>query len=199
MSMAATTLSPGFADPVGDAQGTFRAVLTALSRPGQIVELAALPPAPAPLMPATVALLLALADYDTGVWLDGAADTPAVVEHLRFHCGSPLTAQCNVADFAVIAEPAGMPALARFKPGTDEYPDRSATLIVQVDTLASDRGWTLRGPGIETAAALDVAPLPSDFRDQLAANHARYPCGVDLLFVAGSRLAALPRSIRVEG
>ena len=71
-------------------------------------------------------------------------------------------------------------------------------VLVQVESLASDRGWALRGPGIETAAALYAAPLPSDFLAQLRTNAAGYPCGVDIIFVAGNSIAALPRSTRVE-
>jgi alpha-D-ribose 1-methylphosphonate 5-triphosphate synthase subunit PhnH len=38
----------------------------------------------------------------------------------------------------------------------------------------------------------------TDMPHRLAANHALFPRGVDLLFVAGDRVAALPRSTMVE-
>jgi alpha-D-ribose 1-methylphosphonate 5-triphosphate synthase subunit PhnH len=40
--------------------------------------------------------------------------------------------------------------------------------------------------------------LPEDFWTEWAANHGLFPCGVDLVFVAGTELCALPRSIAVE-
>jgi len=74
------TLLAGFSDTTLDSQRAFRAALDALSRPGRIVTMPDLLPdgAPVPLMPATAALALALFDYETPVWLDEAADTPAV-------------------------------------------------------------------------------------------------------------------------
>jgi alpha-D-ribose 1-methylphosphonate 5-triphosphate synthase subunit PhnH len=60
-------------------------------------------------------------------------------------------------------------------------------------------GLRLVGPGVPGVSELDVAPLPADFLAQCAANHARFPLGIDLILSAGSRLAALSRSISVTG
>lgn len=195
---AVSGLTPGFADPVGDSQETFRAVLSAMSRPGRIVDVPDMAEPPAPIMPGAAAVLLTLVDYDTALWLDNVAARPSVIDYLKFHTGAPQTDSAAAADFALVADAKSLLPLSTFKSGTEEYPDRSATLIVQVESLASDRGWALRGPGIETAAALYAAPLPSDFLAQLRTNAAGYPCGVDIIFVAGNSIAALPRSTRVE-
>ena len=69
----ATALLPGFAEPAVDSQRVFRAVLDAMARPGMLVRVPATIEPPAPLGIATGAVLLALADQDTNVWLDGAA------------------------------------------------------------------------------------------------------------------------------
>jgi alpha-D-ribose 1-methylphosphonate 5-triphosphate synthase subunit PhnH len=92
-----------------------------------------------------------------------------------------------------------MPDLDRFDAGTDEYPDRSATIIVQVDMLSAGVGRRLTGPGIESEVRLDAPGLPERFWEGLRANHGRFPRGVDVLLTAGSRLAALPRTTAVEG
>ena len=195
----AETVAAGFAHPVFDAQASFRAVLSALARPGRIVTLDRLPEAPAALQPAAAAVLLSLADFDTPVWLDAATDTEAVRGFLRFHCGCPLAEVPERAAFALIGDAAAMPPLGAFDAGSDDYPDRSATLVIQVGQLDGEAGWTLSGSGIDGTARLTAAPLPEAFAAQLRANHARYPLGVDLLFAAGSRLAGLPRSTRIEG
>ncbi len=196
---ATDTLLPGLADPVLDAQRIFRAVLDAMARPGTIATLPPLPAAPAPLDPATTAVILTLADQETTVWLDRAADAAAVRRHLRFHCGCPLTADATLADFAVIADAQAMPPLAAFNTGSDEYPDRSTTLIIQLPGLSGGEAWTLAGPGIRERATLGLPGLPAGFRDQLAENHLGFPRGVDLIFTCGARAIALPRSTRLEG
>jgi alpha-D-ribose 1-methylphosphonate 5-triphosphate synthase subunit PhnH len=189
----------GFADPVLDSQRAFRAVLDAIAHPGRIVTVAGPDAPPPPLGPASAGVCLTLLDFETPVWLDTVAATAPVRDYLRFHCGAPLVATPVDARFALIADPGGMPPLAAFDAGTDERPDRSATLVVQVRGLVSGTGRRLSGPGIDGQARLDVDGLPLEFWDAARANAARFPRGVDLLLCAGDRLAALPRTTRVEG
>lgn len=192
-------MRPGLADPVLDSQRIFRGVLDAMSHPGRIVALAVDDATPGVLHPATEAVCLALVDFETPLWLDAAGRTADVMAHLRFHCGCPIVDEPAHARFAVVADPMRMPELDQLDPGTDEYPDRSATVIVQVDTLSGGAGRRLTGPGIESEARLDAPGLPERFWEGLRANHGRFPRGVDVLLTAGSRLAALPRTTRVEG
>jgi len=192
---------PGFADPAGDSQAAFRRILDAMSRPGRIVALDPVRTAPPPFGPAMAAAALTLLDHETPVWLDAAAATPEAVAFLGFHCGCPLAPPAAAA-FALIADPPAMPALSVFAAGSELYPDRAATLVLEVAGLAGEGGegarLTLAGPGIEHRSVLCVAGLPGGFAAAWAANHARYPLGVDLLLACGDRLAGLPRSIRLE-
>ena len=196
-------LGPGFTDPVHDAQTVFRAVLRAMSRPGEVQDLTmALGPnfaPPHPLVPAAAAVCLALLDLDTRLWIDGGGDAAAV--YLRFHTGAPLADAPDEADFAVIADGAMIPRLDAFSPGTDELPERSATLIVQVAGLESRAGegvWRLSGPVIDGNADLAVEGLRAGMAEELAVNFQRFPRGVDLILCAGARVAALPRTTKVE-
>ena len=195
--MTATAITAGFSDPVRESQAIFRTVLDAMARPGRIVRLATALDPPSPLLPTSACLLLALADYETTIWLDDALSRePAVGDFLRFHTGARLVPACREADFAVVATPGRIPQLAAFAQGTPEYPDRSTTVIVQVEVLKPD-GWQFRGPGIPDRTSFHAAPLPVDFPDQLAANRTRFPCGVDLVFTTRTEIAALPRSARI--
>jgi alpha-D-ribose 1-methylphosphonate 5-triphosphate synthase subunit PhnH len=179
-----------------DSQAAFRAVMRACSRPGQIERVQPVP-APAALMPATAAFLRALSDYETPVWLDkGLAETPAVADWLGFETGAPITTDPSEAMFAVVCAPARMPALDRFALGTPDYPDRSTTMILQVSHFGGPV-MSLAGPGVRGVRSFAAEPLPHDFPERLAANHALFPRGLDFIFSAGDRIAALPRSTRV--
>lgn len=190
-------LAPALADPAHDAQRIFRGVLDAFSRPGRVVTLADAPAGPGTLSPAAAAFLLTLADRDTPLWLDGAFDRPEVRDFLRFHAGTPIVEQREAAAFAVLAG-GNAGTLDGLAVGSDAYPDRSATVLIEVAALDSGTMRRLRGPGIDGAAEIAVDGLPDEFWPAWAANHALFPCGVDLVFAAGSRLLALPRSIAVE-
>jgi alpha-D-ribose 1-methylphosphonate 5-triphosphate synthase subunit PhnH len=184
---------PGFADPVADAQAAFRAVLDAMARPGRShVAGAGLKP-PEPLSPATAALLLTLADMDTPLWL--APDCAPARDWIDFHCGAPVTGDPASAAIAVAA---GLPDFLLFDSGTDDAPERSATLLVQVRAFGAGQPFRLAGPGLRTPETLRVDGLPEDFALRWAANHALYPRGIDLILCAGTRVVALPRSLAVD-
>ncbi len=187
--MQATSLDGGFADAPVEAARAFRALTQVMARPGRI-EAVAGARAPAPLSPAAATLLLTLADAETPIHLAGAWDAQAIRDWLTFHAGAPVV-RAEDAQFAV-GDWASLAPLSRFRIGTPEYPDRSATLIVEMDGLAAS-GARLSGPGIETTAALNLPEIEA-FR----ANRALFPLGLDFYFCARDRLAALPRTTIVE-
>ncbi len=69
-------LRPGFAAPVRDAQRVFKAVMRAMSRPGTAVPLVTELMPPQPLTPELAAVLLALGDHETQLWLGPAGASP---------------------------------------------------------------------------------------------------------------------------
>ena len=184
-----TPLRPGFAEPAIDAAQAFRAIMRAMARPGTIETVAGVAPPP-PLSVAAGAVLLTLCDAETPLHLAGEADCAAVRAWITFHTGAPLAA-AEGCSFALGTWDALMP-LERYPSGTADYPDRSATLIVERPELVP-RGVTLRGPGIEAQAHLSL-PETAAFRR----NAARFPLGLDFLFTSGDRVAGLPRTTQVE-
>lgn len=196
---AVATLSGGFHSPVFDSQKGFRAALRAMARPGSPQPLPPLATPPEPLLATSGALLCALADQDTPVWLDAPLRKGGTVaKWLLFHTSAPVIEDRAAASFAVVAEPAGMPPFESFAIGSADYPDRSATLILQVETLRAGNSFMLAGPGIRWAGRLSARQLPDDFAERMAANHALFPLGVDIILAAPDELSALPRSTRVE-
>lgn len=186
-------MRPAFIDSVFGAQEAFRALMDAMARPGRIQRCDVLPDLPEALAPAAAAALLALTDAETTVWTDATGEAR---DWIAFHTGAPLVADVSKAQFLLATR--AMPKLSTLDSGTDETPQDSATLIVQLDALAEGAGWRLTGPGIEHEHRLDAAGLPDDFAAQWAANRKGFPCGVDLVLCTGARLAALPRSTRIE-
>jgi alpha-D-ribose 1-methylphosphonate 5-triphosphate synthase subunit PhnH len=190
-------VAPGFADATLESQAVFRLGLAALAQPGTIVECADFPEPPRGVHAAANALLLALLDQDCRLWLSPSLNG-AVAGYLRFHTGCVLVGEARQASFALVAEPAELPPLGGFDAGSDEFPDRSASVIVQVGALAAAGPWRLRGPGIRSEARLQAAGLGAGFLEQWQRNASLFPCGVDLFLASGSRLSGLPRTTRIE-
>ncbi len=190
-------LRAGFTAPVYDAQACFRSVLEALARPGQIQRLDALPTPPAGLGAAQSALLLALADHDTPVWLASALRDGEAGDYLRFHCGCPLVATTADAQFVVSSALAELPALDELRVGEPNFPDRSATLIVEVAELAAGGPLHLRGPGIADQTGLFVAGWTDTATTLVQTNRRRFPLGIDIVLTCGDRVAGLPRTVHL--
>lgn len=200
-------------DPVHDSQRLFRQLLTAMSEPGTLHTLKAPTPPVDDIGVALWGSLLTLCDLDTRVWLAPGLDTPALRKALAFHTGCRLTAAPEQADFALLTphEMRDMPSLNQgfsqnvaqdFAQGSDEYPDRSTTLLVALDVLDADDTmsgtWRLRGPGIADQRTLRVGARARPLMMRLVTNRGCFPCGLDAILTCGERLAALPRTTRLE-
>ncbi|RWM27370.1 phosphonate C-P lyase system protein PhnH [Mesorhizobium sp.] len=199
MDIATQSIEGGFADPVFDAQTVFRAIMDAMARPGSVQALPQLAQPPAPLAATAAAVALSLCDNDTPIWLDPRLQAEASVKAwLGFHTGAPLANTPADAHFALVANPAEMAALDGFSQGTQEYPDRSTTLILLVDDLASGPSLLLEGPGIEKTAMIAPVGMPRHFVEQWKQNNQRFPRGVDIILAAPGSLACLPRTTRIK-
>ena len=182
-------LTGGFADPAVQSAHAFRALLEAMARPGRIFAVAGAEP-PAPLSIAAGVALLTLTDATTPLHLAGDADCDALRGWIAFHTGAPLVGP-EQAQFA-LGRWDQLAPVNRFAIGDPGYPDRSATLIVEMDRLDQD-GPRLTGPGIETEARLSL-PETAAFQT----NNRLFPLGFDTILTCGDRLAALPRSTKIE-
>jgi len=192
--MSATALSGGFSNAPVEAAHAFRAAMNVMARPGEIADLSrddwtAVPPAP--LSVAAGTLILTLCDPETGLFLAGPADNKAVRDWVTFHTGAPIVS-AEQADFAV-GDWVDLVPLDRFRIGTPEYPDRSATLIVEMAQLSAT-GTSLRGPGIREVSTLGLPDA-----DAMRRNAQHYPLGLDFFLTSGARMAALPRSTQIGG
>jgi alpha-D-ribose 1-methylphosphonate 5-triphosphate synthase subunit PhnH len=199
--MEATTdigmLGAAFDHPGEASQSIFRAALEALSRPGTAVTAAHTAQWPRGMGQAAGAVLLALLDQDTRLWISTSANAGVIASYLRFHTGCTIVDSPAEADFAFVDDPVRLPALIDFPAGSETYPDRSATVVVEVAAI-DGRGWVLTGPGIEHRACMAVAIPGPRFMAQWRAQRRRFPCGVDMVLACGERFAALPRTTTIE-
>ena len=199
MTLLTHSSRPGFAEPVHDAQRTFRAVLDAMARPThpftlEVVDEAYLD-APAPLSAGVAAVVLTLCDEHTPIWID--ADLTANEEvgaWLRFHTGARLVADAGEALFVIASSPELAPPIDRLAQGSDEEPHQSATLVIDATEAQSYGQLTASGPGVNGEIEWDGAGLPEGFLVDWQAGRARFPRGVDVLLVAGREVRALPRT-----
>ena len=193
------SIPAGFARPVFESQGTFRAILEAMSRPGSLVALPVQAEGPRGWSGGMASVVLTLCDMDTPVWLDPEAASDDAMRFLRFHCACPLTGLPKRAAFAVVMNHAAMPPLGAFALGSAEYPETSATVLLATDfDVDATRTISVTGPGVDGQGRLPLAWLPERFVDAWGENAGLFPRGVDVILIGFSHIVGLPRTLRME-
>ncbi|WP_172297197.1 phosphonate C-P lyase system protein PhnH [Pseudoruegeria sp. HB172150] len=161
---------------------TFSALLNALSRPGTIHEMPE---------PGLLPVALALIDRECRAF----ADDPELAATLKT-TGATLVPP-ELADHLLMSldSEEAIDHLARVTAGSQLYPDQGATVTVPA-SLDTGPQITLSGPGTPGSATIAIGNLhPAIWR--VRAGLCRYPLGIELIFVDGRRLVAIPRSTLV--
>ncbi len=197
MSAKTDVLTGGFAEPVFQAQSVFKMLMDGMSRPGTIQTVEADVTAPAPLGIAAGAIGLTLCDHDTPVWLSAGLAKSAIPEWLGFHTGAPLTAEKAEARFAFVEAGTMLSTFGLFAAGTQEYPDRSTTVVIELADLEGGRRLALMGPGIQSVTEIAPVGLPETFLRLWTENRALFPRGIDIVLTAGKRFLCLPRTTKI--
>jgi alpha-D-ribose 1-methylphosphonate 5-triphosphate synthase subunit PhnH len=174
-------------DPVHDTRRTFDGLLEATSRPGTVHEVPA---------PADHAVVATLVDHEVTVATEDDRLTEALAGQGRLEPAPPATA-----DVVHARDHTGWD-VRECERGTLVEPSRGATVVYRVDAVATGERTTgttltLGGPGVDGTATLTVA-LPDSELSALATAQADYPRGVDAVFAADDRVAAVPRSVTME-
>ena len=190
-------LTGGFADPVFHAQSVFKMLMDGMARPGMIQTVQPEAAPPAPLGSAAGAIALTLCDHDTPVWLSQGLAKSAVPEWLGFHTGAPLTTEKAEARFAFTEAGTTLCPFSLFASGTQEYPDRSTTLVIELSALEGGRRLALMGPGIQSVTEIAPVGLPETFLRLWTENRGLFPRGIDIVLTSGNRLLCLPRTTKI--
>jgi alpha-D-ribose 1-methylphosphonate 5-triphosphate synthase subunit PhnH len=194
MSLDTLAFAGGFQEPVFEAQAVFRTLMDCMARPGTIASVAATVTTPAPLNATAGAVALTVCDHDTPVWLTPMLAASALPGWLAFNAGATVTDERQNARFAFVEKGAMLPNLCLFAQGTQEYPDRSTTLVVEIEAFEGGRPLVLTGPGIRTEEEISPLGLPDMFAHFWSENRQSFPRGVDLILVAGEKILCLPRT-----
>lgn len=195
--MQAHTLT-GFNDLSRQSNDVFRSVLNALSNPGQISSIDVDLPTPEYFDAAATAILLALADFETPLWVapdiaDGNAQT-----HLKFHTGCPIAEDLPPASFAIATAQSDFSFLDQLALGSSENPHNSTTLILMLKGFVGTQSYCLSGPGIKTKQTITPEGFPADVLKHMKQNTKNFPCGTDLILTSDRELMGIPRSTRLE-
>jgi alpha-D-ribose 1-methylphosphonate 5-triphosphate synthase subunit PhnH len=174
------TLSPVLTPRGAREQQTFRVLLNAMARPGSISQL------PVPEQPSQSRLLaVAEALVDHEVTFAALPERPDLVDAVLRLTGSRV-ASLETADYVFCEGATLAEALARVKDGTLEYPDRSATLVCEVQDVHEPTSdyIELSGPGINGSIRVHVHGFEPEARAAFAERNAMPPTGVDVVFVS---------------
>lgn len=173
----------------------FRLLLQAMSRPGTLFQIPTSgEPGPSPLL----RLLDALIDQQSSCCL--IDPDPQWQAQLHQHTGCSFCS-ADQADFLLALGGDSRGTLHQAKRGRRDFPDRSATIIYQVDKLAAgtpQSGIPLRGPGINGSIYPWIGGLAEAELTQLKSVNLEFPLGIDALFLdRAGQLIGVPRSTRI--
>lgn len=173
-------------DPVHDTRRTFDRLLAAMSRPGTVHTVPA---------PADHAVLATLVDHEVTVATDDGTLRDALSGQGRLDSARP-----ENADVVHVRECSDVD-VRECERGSLVEPSDGATVVYRVGTVSSRptdaTTVTLLGPGVDGLTEFSMS-LPEQELSALAEAQSGYPRGVDAVFAAEDRLAAVPRSVTVE-
>lgn len=190
------TTMTGFAHPVFGTQLCFRKIVKAMSEPGSLVTVPNVSNLES-LSSATVATLLTLTSHATPLFIDPQMSNPQLLRTLSLHTNVPIITTLENADFALLSGNPSSYDLMALSCGSEIEPEKSATVILEVEGMHDGTCLKLTGPGIKTHRIISPR-LPSSVRDYLCNRPHAFPTGLDFLFTSGKKLFGIPRSTHVE-
>lgn len=184
---------------VHDSQAHFRKILYAMARPGLCINLDGpdLHP-PLDLYRSSASIGLALMDRYVQFYCHNySSDTTA---YLALNTGAA-QGSLKEADFIFVHATEAGYCMQQAKMGSLEYPDESATLIIQVEGFERTDGLSvqLQGPGIEGQRTISVSGIEPLLIETFMEVNSEYPLGIDCIFAApDNSIMCIPRTSRIS-
>jgi alpha-D-ribose 1-methylphosphonate 5-triphosphate synthase subunit PhnH len=171
-------------------QRIYRELVTVMSRPGTVVDLAGVLEG----HPAMLGVLATLVDGEVAL-----ADPNSLVASSAWPLLEVRKSSVSKANF-IVADGAVPPAV-EFCPGLGSLssPDGGATLLLCVESFGTgEQRLTVDGPGVDGTATFQIAGLDTEWLLRREDWVAGFPMGVDVILCSPSHIAAIPRSARVS-
>lgn len=182
-------------------QQAFRTIMRAMGYPGTIQRLR--DHRPRKTRAANLQLIAeTLLDQDVTFCVIDNQDTCQLEDILHDRTSSPVT-ELSHADLIIVASGASKGKLLEAKRGIPEYPDRSATVLFCVESLADGSAGDflvrLTGPGIPAEKYIQIQGLDHKELSHLRKLNSGYPLGVDSIFIdQNDCVMCIPRSVKIE-
>ena len=189
-------------DLVHDIQGVYRKVLNSMARPGaieSIIEETNKVDINIDCYKSTFLMMLMLLDGEVSfnVISNKSMDITSLVSQITYSKVKPI----EEADYIFIMNDAISASLEegfkRAKIGSLINPNKSATIIAELDDIGSGKELILKGPGIKEESKVSVKGNLA-WVDVRAERNEEYPLGVDSIFVDDNgNLICLPRTTQI--
>lgn len=195
----------GYCDRVAAARLVHRRVMAALTWPGSRQPLPLPEDRPDGLPPVAAALMLALCDSDTPVYLpSGLALSRWCATWLRLHCQAAVVDDPGSARYLLCRRDDDLP-LSRILyarsngalPG-DEDPLRDRTLLLEVASLRGGLSVCIQSDhDTRREVIVDIDALPTAVLGSCCKQDAHAPLGIDIIAFDADSIIALPRGVRL--
>lgn len=177
-------------------QQAFRKVLEALSFPGKINLLDECPNDMSPLISQTALICMTLLDSEVSFYVTDDNISKTVHAYTGSH-----SIDVSNADFIIISLPTStdeiLDRLNQAKIGDLVSPHKSATVILEVESLTSGFNYELNGPGIKGTVQLSCTVSPEVIKNRKDIN-AEYPLGIDIILIdRKGNVVGLPRTTQI--
>src|SRR5262245_4267198 len=192
-------------DPVMHGQEHYRVILDCMARPGKVDSFFAIsvnPPEGFNRSSAIVALTLLSAEVGFHV----SGDREPIVRYLIANTRA-VDVSAEMADFVFEEGTVTPGCVPLIKTGDLRYPESGATLVLSVESFASEPQpdsirLQLEGPGINQSRTVFVRGLSQAIVEALREKNQEYPLGVDTILCGETEnnvsILCLPRSTRVS-
>ena len=177
-------------------QKTFRTLLQALSRPGEIYSLSHVGEGQS-----WFPVLETLLDHEVSFAVFGP-NNDAFARMVADLTRCPVTTVAK-ADFIIVTQGGSRGRILEAQRGTLEYPDQGATIIYLVESLSREGRDGLRvklqGPGVKAEMSARITGLHGEELLYLRQINQDFPLGVDCFLIDRTgRVMGIPRSAQLE-